>query len=637
MTYALNKTDGTLLIELVDGKVDSDTTDLTFIGKNYQGFGEFLNENFIKLLENFSSSAPPGNPLQGQTWYDRSTDRLKVYDGSVWRNTDNSSISSTQPLDKVDGDIWIDSRNDQLYFWNGTAWILVGPNYTSSQGESGFKTETVKDRNGQNKNILKILLGNSLLAIISKEQFTPFPGITGFGTLEQGVNISSVFSNFAFLGQANSALKIINSAQTQEYDADDFLLKNTGSLQVIKDNIWIENNSGLQIGKGNQALLYTQGNKIITENLQENVDYEIRVSDGAGSAAKYPALHVDASDRHIGILTDTPAYTLDVNGDMRVAGNLLIQGEAVNFEIQNLRVEDFTIELGNSADSTILGDDSTEIVSSLDGAGIVIKSPSEDKLWVYDETIVGWSTKENIDLDNDLAAYKISGNDVLTKDTLGSTITSAPGLNSIGKLDSLEVDDITIDSNRITAGQSLDIFSTAGNIRINPGITPVKILNVATPVSPRDSGTEDPGDAVTTKDYVENAISSQEEIISIDATNLGTGQALEIAIADIIEALKPASSQLAGKVIKVLATQTASSGTDTVNISPQISKTFVAVDSAGVQNENVVKDFGISQTPVSVTFDITRTIVHLQVTDDPKQWTYGSALSSAIPPVVLSL
>jgi len=635
MTYALNKTDGTLLIELVDGKVDSDTTDLTFIGKNYQGFGEFLNENFIKLLENFSNNAPPSNPLRGQTWYDRSTDRLKVYDGNTWRNTDNNSISNTQPLDKIDGDIWIDSRNDQLYFWNGTDWILVGPNYTSSQGKSGFKTETVKDNNGQNKNILKILLGNSLLAIVSKERFTPFPAITGFDTLDQGININSAFSNFAFYGQADSALKIINSSQTQEYDADDFLLKSTGSLQIIKDNIWIENNSGLQIGQGNQTRIFTEGNKIVTENLQENVDYEIRVSDGPGDPSKYPALFVDTSERHLGILTNTPAYTLDVNGDMRVSGNLLIQGEAVNFEIQNLVVEDFTIELGNSADSTILGDDSTAIVSSLDGAGIVIKSPSEDKLWVYNETSVGWSTKENIDLDNDLASYKIGGSDVLTKNELGSTITSAPGLNSIGKLNSLEVDNITIDNNRITANQNLDIFSLAGNIRINPGVQPVKILNVATPVSPRDAGTEDPGDAVTTKDYVENAISSQLEIISIDATNLGTGQALETALVNIVEAIKPANDQLVGKVIKVLATQTASSGTDTIDISSQVSKTFVAVDSAGVQNENVVKDFGISQTPVTVTFDVTRTIVHLEVTDNPKQWTFGSALPAQIPPVVL--
>ena len=51
MSYKLNKTDGSLLVDLVDGKINTTATNLTLIGKNYQGFGEFINENFIKLLE----------------------------------------------------------------------------------------------------------------------------------------------------------------------------------------------------------------------------------------------------------------------------------------------------------------------------------------------------------------------------------------------------------------------------------------------------------------------------------------------------------------------------------------------------------------------------------------------------------
>lgn len=645
MTYALNKTDGTLLVELVDGRVDSDTTDLTFIGKNYQGFGEFLNENFIKLLENFSNSAAPENPIKGQLWFDTSTERLKVYDGAVWRNTDNSSISGTQPLEKIDGDIWIDSKNNQLYFWEGSEWVLVGPQYTSGQGESGFRIETVKDINGQNKNIVKILLGSSLLAIISKERFTPFPAITGFSVLEEGINVSTLFPNFSFNGKVQSAQKLTNLDETEEYSPDDFLLKiGTGDEQVIFDNIKVENNNGIKFGSGNQNQLKAESNIIVTENLQQNIDYEIRVRDNVGDSSRYSALYVDTSERAVGILTNTPAYTLDVNGDMRVSGNLLIQGEAVNFEIQNLRVADFTIELGNPDDSTILGgEDSTTIVSSLDGAGIVIKSPSEDKLWIYDENSIGWLTKENINLDNDNAVYKIGNSTVLSKDTLGSTVKSAPGLTNIGKLTTLEVDNITFDNSTITVvDEPLTIFSIAGDIRINPGFTPVKITNVATPVSPRDvivdpGLTEDPGDSVVTKDYVEKSLSSQEEIVSIDATGLGTGQALETALVNIIEVLKPASTMPVGKIIKVLATQTESSGTDTIDISGDITQNLIAVDSAGVQNVNVVQSISVDPTNISVTFNITRTVIHLQVVTggSGKEWTYGSALTNPINPVVL--
>ena len=66
MAYKLNKTDGTLLTELVDGQIDTTSSDLTLIGRNYVGFGEAFNENLIKLLENFASSGAPSTPIKGQ-------------------------------------------------------------------------------------------------------------------------------------------------------------------------------------------------------------------------------------------------------------------------------------------------------------------------------------------------------------------------------------------------------------------------------------------------------------------------------------------------------------------------------------------------------------------------------------------
>ena len=49
MSYKLNKTDGSLLVELQDGVIDTTSSDITLVGRNYKGFGEYINENFIKL------------------------------------------------------------------------------------------------------------------------------------------------------------------------------------------------------------------------------------------------------------------------------------------------------------------------------------------------------------------------------------------------------------------------------------------------------------------------------------------------------------------------------------------------------------------------------------------------------------
>ena len=35
MSYKLNKTDGSLLVDLVDGSLDTTSTDISLIGKNY--------------------------------------------------------------------------------------------------------------------------------------------------------------------------------------------------------------------------------------------------------------------------------------------------------------------------------------------------------------------------------------------------------------------------------------------------------------------------------------------------------------------------------------------------------------------------------------------------------------------------
>ena len=84
MSYRINKTNGDLLVDLVDGQIDITSTNLTLVGRNYTGFGEFINENFIKILENFSGTTAPGTPLTGQLWFDTTGQRLKVYNGTTW-------------------------------------------------------------------------------------------------------------------------------------------------------------------------------------------------------------------------------------------------------------------------------------------------------------------------------------------------------------------------------------------------------------------------------------------------------------------------------------------------------------------------------------------------------------------------
>lgn len=84
MPYAINKSNGDLLVTVEDGTADLTSTSLALVGRNYAGYGEYLNENMVHMLENFAKSTQPSSPLIGQLWYDTTTKLLKVYDGAAF-------------------------------------------------------------------------------------------------------------------------------------------------------------------------------------------------------------------------------------------------------------------------------------------------------------------------------------------------------------------------------------------------------------------------------------------------------------------------------------------------------------------------------------------------------------------------
>ena len=178
MTYTVTTTAGATVATVADGTVNTTATSLTLIGKNYAGYGIFLNENYVQLLENFSNSTAPSAPLTGQLWYDNVNDILKVYNAAYnqWKPISSSISQPTAPSAaiSVTGDIWWDTTNAQLKVWSGSAWITIGPTYTATSGTSGPVTESINDSGGLPHVVTKFYVSNSVIAILSKDAtFTP--------------------------------------------------------------------------------------------------------------------------------------------------------------------------------------------------------------------------------------------------------------------------------------------------------------------------------------------------------------------------------------------------------------------------------------------------------------------------------
>ena len=211
MAYTINLTDGTVFATITDGTYNQSSS-VTLVGKNYAGYGEFLDENFIQMLENFSNTTAPVAPLTGQLWWDKTNNLLKVYNGTIFKTVSFSTASSSQPTSNVTGDLWYDTTNQQVKVWTGSAFIVVGPAYSSSQGTTGAIPETIND-NTATPHYVTTLYSNSVrVAIFSSDaDFTAAaPVSTLFPTVYKGVT----FSNAAGTNMAGNLVSAGNLVVT---------------------------------------------------------------------------------------------------------------------------------------------------------------------------------------------------------------------------------------------------------------------------------------------------------------------------------------------------------------------------------------------------------------------------------------
>lgn len=78
MAYQILKTDGNLLVTIPDGTISQQFSTIQLPGRNYNGYGQFVDTNFVHLLENFSSANAPLNSLTGQLWFNPTSNVLSV-------------------------------------------------------------------------------------------------------------------------------------------------------------------------------------------------------------------------------------------------------------------------------------------------------------------------------------------------------------------------------------------------------------------------------------------------------------------------------------------------------------------------------------------------------------------------------
>ena len=221
-----------------------------------------------------------------------------------------------------------------------------------------------------------------------------------------------------------------------------------------------------------------------------------------------PAFFINATTQHVGLFTNTPQATLDVNGNVIIEGNLTVTGTTTSTSTTTINLDNLTITLAETVSPT----DTTA-----NGAGLLVQGAST-KSWLWEQSNSAWTSTENINLATG-KTFKINGFDVVTGSALGSVITSAPGLSSVGTLASLNVANLSINGSTLAATSSNTSITIAptgtGTINANSA----KITSLGTPSSGTDAAN---------KAYVDNSTQSAPLAIALTTTGLTNTQVASV-------------------------------------------------------------------------------------------------------------
>lgn len=328
-------------IVIDDGTIDTNSTSLVLVGRNYPGFGAAFATDLVHLLENSASPTPPSNPIEGQLWFDTSDStnkKLKINDGgingTIWSPVNGVFQQPEMPTNAKLGDIWVDTANQQLNFYNGLSFTLVGPNY-SSVTKTGSYSTTILDSVAQTHNVIINYINDVPIEVISSDpRFIPNPVLLGFTFIDPGINISS--SNVGTLaspvypqisGTANSSYNLTSLSTGNLIPTDSFLRNNinqtlNGTLSITIDADALTNpGPALQLGANPTFILSRIGQYTADfSNTFNNGRFTFQIANNAG-VKKYIMI-LDGSNQLVTIndpANITPTAGMNINGLLNVA------------------------------------------------------------------------------------------------------------------------------------------------------------------------------------------------------------------------------------------------------------------------------------------------------------------------------
>jgi hypothetical protein len=298
----------------------------------------------------------------------------------------------------------------------------------------------------------------------------------------------------------------------------------------------IQNDLGLIFGSAGQGNLFVSNGNVYLTNASSDKTMSLNVRRGA---AQEDAILITASNRTVAVYSGFTDSRFTVGGDVTIEGDLTVNGTTTTVNTANVVIEDKNLTIASVPGASN---------ATADGAGITIKGTT-DKTFNYVQASNWMQLSESLNLVASKGIY-IGGTLVIDGTSLGSAITSIPGVTSFGTQNVVNVGpgappvtQMRLQNNRISTVSNND------NLELAPDGTG----NVVLIGSPKITGMADPTAAqdAATKEYVDNTIETRNLVFSMD---LSDGKSNSYIIANILNNLAPVAYYRNGTIAKILCT-----------------------------------------------------------------------------------
>jgi hypothetical protein len=527
MPYQIDRFNGTTISSVPDQTVDSTSCDLKLIGKNYAGYGEVQNENFLHLLENFRGLTSPRRPIIGQLWFDETANKIKYRDTtSSWRSLTVTEVGPTTPTSltiKDQGNFWFDTDRKQVSVFDGSDMIVVGPEQAPGFGITRLVSDTVRDNGNTEYAISKLVIDDTVIATISNDTFTigDITVINGFTEIKKGITLINTSttgvtsSDHRFWGTAGNSLKLAG------YSIADFVLRTPGGSTF--------DDSGFTVGNAQDLKIFIENGNSPVLNNQSGSDFVIRITDNTEV--------IDYVFNDSGIIPGTTelqdlgstafkwntVHATEIRGNLvgNVEGNVIggLTGNSVGTHRGNIQAADLTSAYNYSTktfygnfDGTVTG---TVNADSVTVSGNIIADRYVGDVYAFDDSI----------------AYN-SGTKAFTG-TFNGNASSATILSS----------DVLINGVGFDGSNNITIFDETKVSKLGDSLVGFLTLH-ANPVNDFHAATKKYVD-----DYVEDYYTSKPLVFSLDVRGLSNS-----TIALLLNTLAPVVNYQPGQLARIAGT-----------------------------------------------------------------------------------